>query len=41
MRKDCRTKESRVCEVIRWRNDQIVEEWGYCYDQYGWDAFWS
>ncbi len=36
-----RTSEFRVCEVIRWRNGQIVEEWEYFDDQYGWDAFWS
>lgn len=30
-----------VCEVIRWRDGQIVEDWGFVADQYGWDAFWS
>ncbi len=33
--------EGRVCEEIRWRNGQIVEEWTYLDDQYQWDAFWS
>ncbi len=36
-----KTSEFRVCEVIRWRSSQIVEEWLYYDDQYGWDAFWS
>ncbi len=36
-----KTEEVTVCEVIRWRSGQIVEEWGYYDDQYGWDAFWS
>jgi ketosteroid isomerase-like protein len=30
-----------VYEVIRWRDGQIVEEWGFYDDQYGWDALWS
>lgn len=36
-----RTFEVNVCEVIRWRSGQIVEEWGYYDDPYGWDEFWS
>ncbi len=36
-----KTSEFRVCEDIRWRNGQIVEEWTYLDDQYGWDALWS
>jgi ketosteroid isomerase-like protein len=36
-----KTLEGRVCEEIRWRSGQIVEEWTYLDDQYGWDAFWS
>ena len=36
-----KNSEFRVCEVIRWRSSQIVEEWLYYDDQYGWDAFWS
>ena len=31
----------RVCEVIRWKNGQIAEDWAYYDDQYGWDEFWS
>ena len=30
-----------VCEVIRWQDGQIAEEWGYFSDQYTLDAFWS
>jgi ketosteroid isomerase-like protein len=36
-----KTRVYPVCEVIRWRNGQIAEEWGYYDDQYGLDAFWS
>jgi len=36
-----KTMEFRVCEVIRWRSGQVVEEWTYLDDQYQWDAFWS
>lgn len=35
------TKVYRVCEVIRWENGQIAEEWGYYTDQYEVDEFWS
>ena len=35
------TKVYKVCEVIRWRNGQIAEEWAYYDDQYELDAFWS
>ncbi len=36
-----RTEEVKMCEVIRWRNGQIAEEWSYVEDQYRWDALWS
>ncbi len=36
-----KTLESRLCEVIHWRNSQIVEDWTSFDDQYGWDQFWS
>ncbi len=36
-----RTEELVMCEVIRWRDSQIVEEWSYFEDQYRWDALWS
>ena len=39
--RDGRTSDFRVCEIIHWRNDQIVEEWALYDDQYGWDGFWS
>lgn len=35
------TKVYKVCEVIRWRDGQIAEEWHYYDDQYEMDAFWS
>ena len=35
------TLDMGVCEVIRWRDGQILEEWSYLDDQYAWDAFWS
>ncbi len=36
-----KTADFGVCEVIRWRDGQIVEDWAYYEDQYGWDEFWS
>ena len=36
-----RTLEFGVCEVISWSSGQIVENWAYFDDQYGWDEFWS
>ncbi len=36
-----KTVEFNVCEDVRWRNGQIVEEWTYLDDQYGWDTLWS
>lgn len=30
-----------VCEIIRWQEGQVAEEWGYFDDQYALDAFWS
>lgn len=30
-----------VCEVIRWRDGQIAEDWAYLQDLYEIDAFWS
>lgn len=36
-----RTADFGVCEVIRWGNGRIAEEWFYLEDQYGWDEFWS
>ena len=39
--RDGQTAACPVCEVIRWREGQIVEEWGFYDDQYAWDALWS
>ena len=39
--RDGKIEEVGVCEVVRWRGGQAVEEWSYCDDQYRWDAFWS
>ena len=39
--RDGNTRDYPVCEIIRWRNGQIAEEWGYYDDQYGLDEFWS
>ena len=36
-----KTLKGRVCEEMRWRNAQIVEEWTYLDNQYQWEAFWS
>jgi len=36
-----KTLEVGVCEVIRWRGGQCVEEWSYLDDQSQWDALWS
>jgi len=36
-----KTEEVGVCEIVRWREGQAVEEWSYCDDQYRWDALWS
>lgn len=35
------TEVFAVCEVIRWRDGQIGEEWAFIADQYEWDEFWS
>ena len=36
-----KTLEYKFCEVVHWRNGQIVEEWLYVDDQYAYDEFWS
>ncbi len=36
-----KSEQFGVCEVIRWRGGQIVEEWTYLDDQDQWDTFWS
>ena len=36
-----KTFEYKFCEVVQWRNGQVVEEWVFLNDQYGYDEFWS
>ena len=36
-----KTLDANFCEVVHWRNGQIVEDWGFAYDQYAFDEFWS
>ena len=35
------TLEYDMCEMVRWRDGQIVEEWVFFEDQYAVDEFWS
>ncbi len=30
-----------LCEVVRWRDGQVIEDWGFAFDQYTYDEFWS
>ena len=30
-----------ACEVVRWSNGQVIEDWGFAFDQYTYDEFWS
>ena len=36
-----KTLNANNCEVVHWRNGQIVEDWLFAYDQYAYDEFWS
>ncbi len=36
-----KTLEANYCEVVHWRDGQVVEDWGFAYDQYTFDEFWS
>ncbi len=36
-----KTLKANFCEVVHWREGQIVEDWGCAYDQYAFDDFWS
>ena len=36
-----KTLDANYCEVVHWRDGQVVEDWGFAYDQYAFDAFWS
>ena len=29
------------CEVVRWENGKVAEDWGFAFDQYTYDEFWS
>lgn len=33
--------EADFCEVVRWENGQVAEDWGFAFDQYAHDEFWS
>lgn len=33
--------DADFCEVVRWKNGQVAEDWGFAFDQYGYDEFWS
>ena len=36
-----KTLDANYCEIVHWRNRQIVEDWLFAYDQYAFDEFWS
>lgn len=36
-----KTLEFDACEVVRWRDGKVAEEWFLVDDQYAYDAFWS
>ena len=33
--------EADFCEVVRWQNGQVAEDWGFAFDQHAYDEFWS
>jgi len=33
--------EADFCEVVRWENGQVAEDWGFAFDQHAYDEFWS
>jgi ketosteroid isomerase-like protein len=35
------TAEWNMCEVCRWRDGQVAEEWVFVEDQDAYDEFWS
>lgn len=35
------TLEYEFCEVVRWQDGKVVEEWVLVDDQYAYDEFWS
>ena len=36
-----KTLDASFCEVVHWRNGQVAEDWGFAFDQYAFDEFWS
>ena len=36
-----KTLDANFCEIVHWRNGQVAEDWGFAYDQYTFDEFWS
>ncbi len=33
--------DADYCEVVRWENGQVAEDWGFAFDQSTFDEFWS
>lgn len=33
--------DADYCEVCRWEQGRVVEDWGFAFDQYTHDEFWS
>jgi len=36
-----KTLDANFCEIVHWRDGRVVEDWGFAYDQYAFDEFWS
>ncbi len=36
-----KTLDANYCEVVHWREGQVVEDWGLACDQNAFDEFWS
>ena len=36
-----KTLDAKLCEVVHWKNGQIVEDWTHVYDQYAFDEFFA
>ena len=36
-----KTLDANYCEVVHFREGQVVEDWVLAYDQYAFDEFWS
>lgn len=39
--RDGKTLEYDLCEVVRWEDGKVAEEWVMVEDQYAYDAFWA